>query len=129
MYQCCECYLQPSISYNSIIQYLHCIWVLFSKIKIIFFAFCWCFRNFMKFLLEYFRNFLKLLKILGISLNHWPNQEFREITEIFRNFAKLLVTQLYCNIYIFFVKNHVNMLWGNKNIKNKKLAFCFLLML
>ena len=45
------------------------------------------FTNFTKFLLEYFRNFMKSLKIL----------EFKT----FGNFTKLLVKQFYCNLYTY----------------------------
>ena len=64
----------------------------------------------MKFL-QYFRNFLKLLKILGILRNYWSNQEFYEITEIFRNFAKLLVTQL--NFTVTFAHGHTLLIYSH----------------
>ena len=42
---------------------------------------------------------MKSLNILGISSNPSPNQGFHEITEMFRDFTKSLVSQSYCNIY------------------------------
>ena len=49
----------------------------------------------------YFSNLAKSLNILGIWPNPWVKQGFGQIAERFRDLAKSLVWQSYCNIYIY----------------------------
>ena len=50
---------------------------------------------------------MKSLNILGISWNPLTKPGFHEITEMFRDFMKSLVSQSYCNIYIGWVKKNI----------------------
>ena len=60
------------------------------------------FRDLAKLLDHHFSNLAKSLDILGIWPNPWVKQGFGQIAESFRDLAKSLVWQSYCNIYTLF---------------------------